>query len=334
MSKVDMTARIDTPVLNLTRDRHHNINDNTVIDDIWIDIFCFLSIKDFLDIQRICKKFNHLTNVSTNNRINTHWKFYCQLLCKEMESNNFIPIGRQWKPFYKKLFNFMINQQLYYPNVTRSQLLSYDVKQVELRKVETIFSIVIGADCLEILEMLLGNIKNFSFSVSSAVSSKRVKMFEYLMQFPKNIDLRPAPDDSGLRKACIDGTFNMVQSLLNLPHMTKEIINMSALQGTAFYCACRRGSSRIVRMMIKDGRVDVNLANSNDVTPLMAAILFPRYAKTALILIHNAHKLKLDLNATCMGSTPLSMAILTVECGRKYMEPVVYALQNAMKRLN
>ena len=64
-------------------------NVEVIINDLWINIFCFLTVP--------------LTNDSTNNRINNQWKFYCQLLCTDIETSNFIPDNRNWKDFYKIL---------------------------------------------------------------------------------------------------------------------------------------------------------------------------------------------------------------------------------------
>ena len=85
-------------------------NEDMIIDDIWINIFCLLDIRDFLNIHKSCKKLNHLTNESINKRINNQWKYYCQLLSKDVKANNYIPNNRKWKHFYKILFEFVTNE--------------------------------------------------------------------------------------------------------------------------------------------------------------------------------------------------------------------------------
>ena len=70
-----------------------------IIDDIWIDICCLLNIKDLLSIRTSCKRFNNLTNPTTNNRINSQWRYYCANLCIDIESTNFIVENCNWYIF-------------------------------------------------------------------------------------------------------------------------------------------------------------------------------------------------------------------------------------------
>ena len=57
-----------------------------IIDDIWIDIFCMLSIKDFVSINQTCCHFRTLsstTNVHSDSKkkskkkINQYWQHRC-----------------------------------------------------------------------------------------------------------------------------------------------------------------------------------------------------------------------------------------------------------------
>ena len=66
----------------------HDYSDHTgedvdmIIDDLWIEIFFFIDIKDFLSICQTCKHFHFITKEKDNtNRISQYWKLQCQLLC-------------------------------------------------------------------------------------------------------------------------------------------------------------------------------------------------------------------------------------------------------------
>ena len=56
-----------------------------MIDDLWIDVFGFCSVVDFLHIRESCKTFFKITN-KKNARINDYWESRCKQLCSSIDS--------------------------------------------------------------------------------------------------------------------------------------------------------------------------------------------------------------------------------------------------------
>ena len=50
-----------------------------IIDDLWINVFYFCNVKDFLSIHNSCKYFNNLTNYKLQHRINLYWKYQTKI---------------------------------------------------------------------------------------------------------------------------------------------------------------------------------------------------------------------------------------------------------------
>ena len=59
---------------------------NQMIDDLWIDVFKFCPVVDFLHIRETCRKFSKIT-IETNPRINQYWQLLCKQLCSSIESS-------------------------------------------------------------------------------------------------------------------------------------------------------------------------------------------------------------------------------------------------------
>ena len=95
---------------------------------------------------------------------------------------------------------------------------------------------------------------------------------------------------------------------------------------TAFFYACEKDAFDIVKIMINDERVDLNIPDEDGTTPLMQAIIYKR-TDSALLLIQNANTCKIDLNAERTadygGKTALDIAII------KAQDDVINALQKA-----
>lgn len=88
----------------------------SIIDDIWIDIFCFLSIKAFLHISQTCTHFNKLASHrkidqrhNNHSRINKYWETNCKRICSNIHptfgTNN-------WHLLYIELISLLIDNGL------------------------------------------------------------------------------------------------------------------------------------------------------------------------------------------------------------------------------
>ena len=74
-----------------------------IVADIWVEIFCFMNIKEFLLIREICKEFYKIT-MPTIDRINKFWQRKCKQMCCDINPNY---NTNEWNRFYwelKKLF--------------------------------------------------------------------------------------------------------------------------------------------------------------------------------------------------------------------------------------
>ena len=122
--------------------------------------------------------------------------------------------------------------------------------------------------------------------------------------------------------------------------MTKEIINKTDNEGrTAFWCACASGGFNVVNTMLDDERVDINIGDKYNSTPLMEAIK-GRFADIALLLLKSVDKHKIELNATSFnGETALDLAKMRINgqshnVWTKQMEDVVNAIEKITNATN
>ena len=74
-----------------------------IVDDLWIDIFYFCNMKDFLSINKCCKHFNKLTNYKLYHRINLYWKYQSKITYYKDINDNDTCIDNNWCKFYKQL---------------------------------------------------------------------------------------------------------------------------------------------------------------------------------------------------------------------------------------
>ena len=115
-----------------------------------------------------------------------------------------------------------------------------------------------------------------------------------------------------LKLACYYNQAQIVQLLLQHPNMTPDGINKQDdnLQ-TALYCACTHNALDVVQVLLNDERVDVNIVDKDEYTPLMAAIMFGNI-EIALLLINSVDKRnhnKINLNfARNNGTTAWQIA--------------------------
>ena len=68
--------------MNTSQEIAHQISGfhiDRIIDDVWIDVFCFCNVTDFLSIRQCCQHFNDLTNYTISPRMNQYWKLQTKL---------------------------------------------------------------------------------------------------------------------------------------------------------------------------------------------------------------------------------------------------------------
>ena len=74
-----------------------------LIDDLWIDVFKFCPLVDFLHIRETCKKFSKITTES-NPRINQYWELLCKQLCSSLEPSY---KTKKWYEMYWEWINLL-----------------------------------------------------------------------------------------------------------------------------------------------------------------------------------------------------------------------------------
>ena len=94
--------------------------------------------------------------------------------------------------------------------------------------------------------------------------------------------------DTPLITATDCGYVEMVQLLLNHPNMTKSCLNLGdqAENYTALHCTTLRNTSEIAKLLINDSRINVNVIDDNDHTPLIEAIVHESWDVVKLLLNH------------------------------------------------
>ena len=131
-------------------------------DDVWIDIFCFLSFNDLSSVHKCCHFFHKLTNFN-NTKMNGYWRIQSNYLCKNIDKNF---KTKNWYLFYFELWKLIFKME-YINNLNKNNikesiyngdyLLSINLKSKINENgllIEPLFQ-ACQFDCLEIFKMLL-----------------------------------------------------------------------------------------------------------------------------------------------------------------------------------
>ena len=78
-----------------------------VIDDIWISIFCHLSMYDLIKIRAACSDFHKISNPSVYKRMNQYWHFLTVRFCCNIELQQYHSQTR-WDLIYKELHHYFL----------------------------------------------------------------------------------------------------------------------------------------------------------------------------------------------------------------------------------
>ena len=141
-----------------------------IADDVWIDIFCFLPTKEFLQIGYLCKHFHKLTD-SKVGTINTYWynqsiskwqscfKNYSSKIANSISKSN--PNSNQWFLFYKELHLLMINLLM---NLAPDETAS-------ISSIDFLFRLIFLHDYIRIFKMLISTDKDEKQNLDSVDDS-------------------------------------------------------------------------------------------------------------------------------------------------------------------
>lgn len=77
--------------------------------DVWMEIFFYCNVKDFLAIALTCNYIHSLTDNTKYNMINKFWQYHSKQLCLDIEILNFKT--KDWKQFYVSLCKFFISEK-------------------------------------------------------------------------------------------------------------------------------------------------------------------------------------------------------------------------------
>ena len=299
---------------------------NELIDDLWIDTFIHLNVKDFISVNSTCRHFYKLTSNTTTKAIVNYWKAQCNRLCINVAETRFKT--KDWKAFYSILSTFCHTYGYIDNKKTVEQLttpIDLYLKSETTEKQKLTDNPVLRAimkDNSPIYQMLtLG--ENDGSDVNRKVyptcwypkrkrSKKQrqiertalwlcakydaVKIAQYLLG-NKQIDINIREgicQETPLMQSVTRGSINVFKILLKHPKMTKKSINMIDSDGgwTAFYNAvCMADESdenfEILQLLLNDKRVDPNVTDFLGQTPLMGAIAGKVDPKVILLLLEN-----------------------------------------------
>ena len=191
-----------------------------IIDDLWIDIFYFCNVKDFISINKCCKHFNNLTNYKLYHRINLYWKYQSKITYYKNIDNNDTCINNDWREFYlqfKKLSK-------------HSQKTSMDTSLVDLMTEAARFDLVnIGAfafeklgsssynkatACDDTVELVVQNflikltdLQRFSLALQSCMAQDAIETFKHILSMLKlKLDANEGQDYDIMLEKIIDAS--------------------------------------------------------------------------------------------------------------------------------
>jgi len=108
-----------------------------------------------------------------------------------------------------------------------------------------------------------------------------------------------------LRKACMDGDLSKVKELLQLPDIDINQKEQNELGYTPLILACRSGNVEIVKLLLNQKRIDVNLESYSGTTPFLWACFHEKMDIVEVFLKNNQVDINKEDNCGC---TPLIRA--------------------------
>lgn len=270
-----------------------------LIDDIWINCFILLNVKDFLSVCKTCKHFYKLANDKNCVRIDKYWEYQCQELCADVKDHDFITKDIDWRQLYQILINCFtrdslrpINKSSYINKDKYSSCLPVTISKENGLLNAAAIKRAMDQDNLLVFRILTYNLSDMNTKLVNTyiyqyygqvnclwycARQNSIKITKYLLSQP-GIDLNLAPSkvsDTPLMIASLRRNDKICELLLNDPRMTKQGINMcDNLHRTALSYACFQapGCKQIIKLLLNDERVDVNIPDKHGVTPLIKAV--------------------------------------------------------------
>ena len=238
----------------------HLVDD--IIDDVWIDVFTFCSIKDFTSLRQASKRFHKIgMNKDNNERINDYWRSRCQLLCHNMPKDY---KTKQWEMLYFQLHHYM--PYFCSRKDPKTILFKYDA---------------CSYDCNLIVEMILfeklQELKSKQQPQKESEESQESKVEQLTIGDAVNHQILTGRGkfkryESPLIRACQTRNVTMVEYLLSFGEKVNTNIQMKDTGNTPLLTAIDRKESSIVGLLLANG-ADVNIEDNLGNRPLFRACL-------------------------------------------------------------
>ena len=254
-----------------------------IIDDLWIDIFCFLSVKNFLSIGKTCRKFHSLITDGTvksgyNNRINNYWETQCKNICDNIDANYETD---EWFKFYCELkkiikrfkYDSRVSKVGYNKNSEKYEQVWHD-KPIKLKHQKVcrdygynshddylLLHQPCESNCIHVLKMLLFDKSN----------RNDINKIVYSTPYSNPFNSTQAP----LYLACKHGYIEIVDYLLSFDNIIIDIKTRD-LKQTPLMIAIEKGFVNIVKMLVTHNKMTSEIINAIDKqrknTPLIFAV--------------------------------------------------------------
>lgn len=103
-------------ICNVTLSQNQTCLIQNINDDVWINIFYFCNVRDFLSIRRTYKLFYSITNHTKHLAINKYWKSACLRWCNNFDTLFNLNNTTDWMELFKGLFEYL-TKDLRYKNM-------------------------------------------------------------------------------------------------------------------------------------------------------------------------------------------------------------------------
>ena len=274
-----------------------------LIDDLWIEIFVYCNVTDFLSVNETCRQFHDLTrssfdrdttvnyasNVNYKNRLNQYWKNQCHALCGsvkqgnvnqncvELRNNIYMTDDYEWYCIYQELFTIIsrfyqtIDGPQPQPTSQRTSQRTPQKRTHDYFQLDDSHSISLIIE--ETLKPLLTLKTIGDFRKKLTIPIVQIIMLDCSNLFIKFIENQHLNDKklcNIVGKQTISQIVNCKFGSIYRAGRTFTYLNHDM---TLFHCACFYHSKKIINKLVKISPQIINTHNNITLTPLTHMIV-------------------------------------------------------------
>ena len=265
-----------------------------IIDDLWIDVFTFCAVVEFVHVGETCKKFAKITNDS-NPRINKYWEISCKQLCSSIEPTY---QTKKWHDIYWELRNLLYRHGYIEKIDDKTHDIIEPKPPIELRRhLRSLQTVKSNSTCNN--DDIPVFLQFCAHDCPNLLDMKFYQLIKFqLINNDSNIDINIDVDINNTQDIInhINGNNLKSDEKLVYQEIVSNVINQSEKSlnddkyrnNCALYMAARSGATKIVEYLLSTFAPVININNPNlgDRTPLYIAAFYGYIKIVELLLNH------------------------------------------------